>query len=171
MCWPTKWRSRCDHRYVTSLHPMYKFSTCLLTQHFWGCEHIPDYYLFRYPSIQVRDWSFVTVISFEWTHANERTVRARKHFCARKKSRRWSDRRRNFREIGHISQTPLQDRALPGEIGCVVVLLKATDEPQRQCMTLALFCIWYWYIGCRQVTVSMGGRLDVTILIRRSSIM
>jgi len=22
-CWPTKWRSHCDHRYVTSLHPMY----------------------------------------------------------------------------------------------------------------------------------------------------
>ena len=23
-CSPTKWRSHCDHRYVTSLHPMYK---------------------------------------------------------------------------------------------------------------------------------------------------
>ena len=23
-CWPTKWQSHCDHRYVTSLHPMYK---------------------------------------------------------------------------------------------------------------------------------------------------
>ena len=22
-CWPTKWRSHCDHRYVTSLHAMY----------------------------------------------------------------------------------------------------------------------------------------------------
>jgi len=22
-CWPTKWRSHCNHRYVSSLHPMY----------------------------------------------------------------------------------------------------------------------------------------------------
>jgi len=31
MCWPTKWRSHCDHRYVTSLHVMYssKPRTCL----------------------------------------------------------------------------------------------------------------------------------------------
>ena len=24
-CWPTKWRSHCDHRYMTSLHPMYTY--------------------------------------------------------------------------------------------------------------------------------------------------
>ena len=24
-CWPTKWRSHCDHRYVTSLHPMWGY--------------------------------------------------------------------------------------------------------------------------------------------------
>jgi len=22
-CWPTKWQSHCDHRYVSSFHPMY----------------------------------------------------------------------------------------------------------------------------------------------------
>jgi len=26
MCWPVKWRSHCDHRYVTSLHRMYMHS-------------------------------------------------------------------------------------------------------------------------------------------------
>jgi len=25
--WPTKWRSYCDHRYVTSLHPIYTLAS------------------------------------------------------------------------------------------------------------------------------------------------
>jgi len=27
-CWPTKWWSHCDHRYMTSLHPMYTGVPC-----------------------------------------------------------------------------------------------------------------------------------------------
>jgi len=26
-CWPTKWRSHCDHRYVASLHPCIRSAT------------------------------------------------------------------------------------------------------------------------------------------------
>jgi len=36
-CWPTKWRSHCDHRYVTSLHPMYNACAPYSAGwHFWN---------------------------------------------------------------------------------------------------------------------------------------
>ena len=62
-CWPTKWRSHCDHRYVTSLYPMYKLTMI---------ESNAKYFSFRYAHHKMNwkllrktlnTWIFITQIS------------------------------------------------------------------------------------------------------------
>ena len=52
-CWPTKCRSHCDHRYVTSLCPMYKTNNL----HVVSCPLAP------YPSDPSASWSAAWVLT------------------------------------------------------------------------------------------------------------
>ena len=51
-CWPTKWRSHCDHKYVTSLHPMYSLHTSCTFSEDWGHRSLEQQSLLDQPC----DW-------------------------------------------------------------------------------------------------------------------
>jgi len=69
-CWPTKWRSHCDHRYMTSLHPMYR-CTC----YSWNSV------LRRFV------WTFISCVQVFFMHAADCKVAIKQRFwCLRLRS-------------------------------------------------------------------------------------